>query len=166
MKVTPPSAARSRTAMAARSSICRPKVIVPRQRRETLRPVRPRRVCWMSTPQDYRARSAVVGVDLEVRESMVDVCIPDEEIEPDSRASGLEHVVFGGDDFHAVDESLEDVAVDGRLDHITVFDCVLRANELLERCEVAHLAVPAHDLRVALICREASPEHLVPGAEM
>src|SRR6266851_5271682 len=49
MKVTPPSAARSRTDVAAASSICRPKVIVPRQSRETFRPVRPSRVCWMST---------------------------------------------------------------------------------------------------------------------
>src|SRR5438270_1684092 len=52
------------------------------------------------------------------------------------------------------------------LDLVAILDSVLRANELLERCEVTDLAVPAHDLRVALFGLEASPEHLVAAADM
>src|SRR5687768_17991662 len=43
----PPAAARSRMAREAASSHWSPKVIVPRQMRETCSPVRPRRVCRM-----------------------------------------------------------------------------------------------------------------------
>ena len=45
--VTPLSAAWSRIAREPSSSTCRPNVIVPRQMRETWRPVRPRRTCCM-----------------------------------------------------------------------------------------------------------------------
>ena len=44
----PPAAARSRMATDVGSSHCRPKVMVPRQSRETRSPVRPRRTCRMA----------------------------------------------------------------------------------------------------------------------
>src|SRR5262245_27395868 len=54
----PPGAARSRMAAEVGSSHCSPKVMVPRQRRETDRPVRPRRTWRM------RARAASTVEDL------------------------------------------------------------------------------------------------------
>src|SRR6188768_4174084 len=51
MNVTPPSAAASRIARLVGSSHCRPNVMVPRQMRETTRPVCPRFTCC--TPGAY-----------------------------------------------------------------------------------------------------------------
>ena len=45
--VTPPSAARSMIEIEVFSSHCKPNVMVPRQSRETCRPVRPRRTCFI-----------------------------------------------------------------------------------------------------------------------
>src|SRR5579859_916503 len=116
MNVTPPSAARSRTDLDAGSSICRPNVMVPRQRRETLRPVRPRRLCCMATPRTTslsRRRPPPRRM-----EPVVEMGVADEEIETDSRTARGEDAVCSRDDLDAV----EDVAVDGRPDHITVLD--------------------------------------------
>src|SRR4029453_11889173 len=53
----PPAAARSRMARDVASSHCSPNVMVPRQRRETERPVRPRRA-WRMRGREYpRARA-------------------------------------------------------------------------------------------------------------
>src|SRR5258708_30755946 len=134
MKVTPPSAARSRTDLDAGSSICSPKVIVPRQRRETFRPVRPRRVCCMATPPGL-VHSAVVGLHLEGFEPMVDVGVADEEIETDSGTARGEDLVGGGDDLDAVDEPLEHVAGHGPLGAIAILDAEVRADQLLQRGE-------------------------------
>ena len=59
---------------------------------------------------------------------MVDVGVADAEVEPDAGAALGEDVVRRRDDFHAVDESLEDVADDGCLDQVAVLDPVLRAD--------------------------------------
>src|SRR5438445_9261708 len=134
MKVTPPSAARSRTDPAAASSICRPKVMVPRQSLETFRPVRPSLACSMAAP-------SVGGVDLKVCETVVDVGVPDEKVESDSGAAGVEHVVGGRDHLDAVDEPFEEVAVNRCLYHVAVLDAVLRADQLLQRGEVSDLPV-------------------------
>ncbi len=65
-KVIPPAAARSRMATEAGSSHCRPKVMVPRQRQETERPVRPSRTWRMGSESngDVTARQ-VVAVSLK-----------------------------------------------------------------------------------------------------
>src|SRR5882762_5365871 len=68
--------------------------MVPRQSRETFRPVRPSRVCWMDTPPGL-VQSAVVGLHVEGREPMVDVGVTDEEIESYSwTARRREHSTF------------------------------------------------------------------------
>src|SRR5437868_2711985 len=59
MKVTPPSAARSRTEPAATSSIWRPKVIVPRHSLETFSPVRSSLMCWMAI-SDYPPSGSLI----------------------------------------------------------------------------------------------------------
>src|ERR1700674_2724849 len=97
---------------------------------------------------------------------MVDIGVADEEIETDSRTSRVEDVICGPNDLHAVDESLQDVAPNRRLDHVAVLDSILRADELLQRGEVPYLSVPAHDFGIALIRFEAPPEHLVPRADV
>ncbi len=51
---------------------------------------------------------------------MVDVRVPDEEVEPDSRAPALKYIVCRRDDLGAVDEPLDDVALDGRLDDVAI----------------------------------------------
>src|SRR6185312_3396169 len=108
--------------------------------------------------------SAVVGVDLEVPEAVVDVGVADEEVEPDPRAALAEDVIDSGDFLHAVDVAPDDVAGDARLDHVAVLDPVLRTGELGQGREVANLPVPPHDLRVAVLGLEAPEEYLVPRA--
>src|ERR1700680_724445 len=97
---------------------------------------------------------------------MVDIGVADEEIETDSRAPGVEDIIGGRDDLHAIDESLEHVATNCRLYHVAVLASVLGTDELLERGEVPDLSVPAHDFGISLIGFEASPEHLVPCAHV
>src|SRR5437660_1742119 len=99
-------------------------------------------------------------------EPMVDVGVPDEEIETDSRATTCEDVVRGRDHLDAVDEPLDDVAAYGGLDDVAMFDAVFRADVLLQRSEVSDPAIPAHDFHVPILGFEASPEHLVPRAHM
>src|SRR5229473_7135573 len=165
MKVMPPSAARSSTDLAAASSICRPKVMVPKQSRETFRPVRPSRICSMATPSGL-VHLVVVGLHLKRSEPVVDVGVTDEEIEPYSRTARGEGVVCGRDDLDAADETFEDVAANGRLDHIAILDAILRTDQLFQRGEVPHLSIPAHDFRVSLVGLKAPPEHLIPRAQM
>src|SRR5258708_2110858 len=97
---------------------------------------------------------------------MVDIGVPDEEIETDSRASGREDIIGCRDDLLAVDEPREDVAMNRRLDHVAILHSIVRTDELCQRGEIADLAIPAHDLGVATLCLEAPPEHLVTGADM
>src|SRR5438445_5816013 len=111
-------------------------------------------------------RSVVVGSDLEAGEPMVDVGVTNEEVEAHAGTSGVEDVVGRRDDLNAVDEPLEDIAADGRLDHVPVLDAVLRTDQLPQRGEVPDLPVPAHDFRVSLIRLETPEEHLVAGADM
>src|ERR671911_581476 len=56
MNETPPAAARSRMATDCASSHCTPNVMVPRHRRATFRPVRPRRATcmWLSYTSSYK----------------------------------------------------------------------------------------------------------------
>src|SRR5260370_24916527 len=108
--------------------------------------------------------SVVVGVHLEVPESVVDVGVANEEVEPDPRAALAEDMIGGGDHLYAVDVTLDEIADDARRHDITVLDPVLRAGELEQRGEVPDLPVPSHDLRVAIFGFQAPEEHLVPSA--
>src|SRR5215831_16773461 len=110
------------------------------------------------------ARSVVVAIHLEVRETVVDVGVANEEVEADPRSALAEDVIGSGDHLHAVDVALDDVADDARLDDVAVLDAILRAGELGQRGEVPDLPVPPHDLRVAVGGLQAPEEHLVPGA--
>jgi hypothetical protein len=56
MNVTPASSARSMISIERASSTCRPKVIVPRQKAETFRPVRPSFRYSIAVPSACRAR--------------------------------------------------------------------------------------------------------------
>src|SRR5713226_8326758 len=97
-------------------------------------------------------------------EAVVDVGVADEEIEADSGASGLEHVLGGRGHLLAVDQAADMVALNVGLDLVAVLHAVLRADELLQRREIPDIAIPAHDLRVALVGLEASPENLIAAA--
>src|SRR5258707_2827138 len=108
--------------------------------------------------------SVVVGVHLEVLESVVDVGVANEEVEPDPRAALVEDIIGSGDHLYAVDVTLDEISDDARRHDITVLDPVLRAGELGQRGEVPDLPVPPHDLRVANFGFQAPEEHLVPGA--
>src|SRR5258708_16801933 len=108
--------------------------------------------------------SVVVGIHLEVPESVVDVGVANEEVEPDPRAALVQDIIGGGDYLYAVDVTFDEIADDARCHDITVLDPVLRAGELGQRGEVPDLPVPPHDLRVAILGFQAPEEHLVPGA--
>src|SRR5258708_10613644 len=108
--------------------------------------------------------SVVVGVHLEVPESVVDVGVANEEVEPDPRAALVEDIIGDGDHLYAVDVTLDEIADDARRHDITVLDPVLRAGELGQRGEVPDLPVPPYDLRVAIFGFQAPEEHLVPSA--
>src|SRR5215469_1983141 len=66
--------------------------------------------------------SVVVAVHLEVRETVVDVGVTDEEVKPDPRAALAEDVIGSGDHLHAVDVALDDVADNTRLNDVAVLD--------------------------------------------
>ena len=70
---------------------------------------------------------------------MVDVGVADEEVEADSGTARTEHVVGGGDHFHAVNESPDVMAGDCRLHDVTIPDPVLRTDKLPQRREVPDL---------------------------
>src|SRR5580704_7608349 len=115
---------------------------------------------------DPLRRSIVVGIHLKEREAVIDVRVTDTEVEPDPRTAGVERVVGGGDDFDAVDEPAQHVALDGGLDEVAVLDAVAGTGQLRERGEVCDRAVPPDDLRVGRWGLQAPEEHLVARAHV
>src|SRR5262249_54964761 len=108
----------------------------------------------------------VVGVDLVRREAEVAVAVPDAVVEAHPQTALGVGVVRDRDHLDAVDEPLDHVAGDGRLDQISVLDPVPSAAELLQRGPVSDLPVPPDDLDVGVRRLQAPPEHLVPSAAM
>src|SRR5260370_13446340 len=97
---------------------------------------------------------------------MIDVRFTDTGVEPVPRTAGIERVVGGGDDFHAVDESAQHVILNGSLDEVAVLHAVVGTGQLRERGEVCDLAVPPDDLRVGVSGLQAPEEHLVARAHV
>src|SRR5260370_23152508 len=108
--------------------------------------------------------SVVGAVDLEVRESKIDIALSDAIIEPDSRIALLVSVVRNGYHFHAVQISLDDIANNRCLYRVPVLDSILRTSVLFQRSPVLDFPVPPDNLDVGFRCLQASPEHLVPRA--
>src|SRR5687767_14794071 len=95
---------------------------------------------------------------------MVDVGVPDAEVEPDPGTARLVRVVDRGSHLDTVDVTGDHAADDACLHDITVLHAELRALVPYQRFPAANLAVPSDDLRVSILGLEASPENLVPRA--
>src|SRR6516164_2554952 len=112
------------------------------------------------------SHASIVGMGLEECQAVIDIGVADEEVEPDARAAGLDLVVDGRDHLLAVHIAPDDIAGDGGLDQVAVLHAIFLADQLLERGEIADLAVPADDLGVTSVRLQAAPEHLIAVAPM
>src|SRR6516162_9906558 len=111
-----------------------------------------------------RSLSVVGAVDIEVRESKIDIALPDAIIKPDSRIALLVSVVLNGYHFYTVQISLDDIVSNRCLYQVPVLDSILRTSVLFQRSPVLDFPVPPDNLDVGFRCLQASPEHLVPRA--
>src|SRR5262249_22885862 len=108
--------------------------------------------------------SVVGAVDLEVRESKINIALADAIIKPDSRIAFLVRVVRNGYHFHPVQVSLDDIANNRCLCQIPVLDSIFSTSVLFQRSPVLDFSVPPDNLDVSFRCFQASPEHLIPSA--